>query len=173
VLQLSKTPWLPEVPTSKNVHFFQRGRLLSYQQPFLLRTFPERPSLSQRSRPGEDNSGTGCAPTIVDRNTTLFALGIMLLEIMLGSTLDKLREPHEEKMAFDGDEFGIIRDSVTALRLLEKRVALINPVYKAVVERCMGCTAGQDLDDESFRQDVYNGVVMELEDILGHTKLGA
>ncbi len=173
VLQLSKTPWLPEVPTSKNVHFFQRGRLLSYQQPFLLRTFPERPSSSQRSRLGEDNSETGSAPTMVDRNTTLFALGIMLLEIMLGSTLDKLREPHEEKMAFDGDEFGIIRDSVTALRLLEKRVALINPVYKAVVERCMGCTAGQDLDDESFRQDVYNGVVMELEEILGHTKLGA
>ena len=107
------------------------------------------------------------------RNTTLFALGIMLLEIMLGSTLDQLREPHEEMMAFEGDEFGIIRDSVTALRLLEQRVALINPSYKVVVERCMECTAGQDLDEESFRQEVYNGVVMELEAILDHTKLGA
>lgn len=37
----------------------------------------------------------------------------------------------------------------------------------------MGCTADQDLGDESFRQKVYNGVVMDLEDILSHTSSGA
>ncbi len=161
VLQLSKTPWLPEVPTSKNVHFFQRGPLLSYQHPFLLRTFPEPTPV------GEAEEAAG-----VDRHATLFALGMMLLEILLGSTLDQLREPGEVGIAVDGDEAGMIRDSVTAFRLLEQRVALISPAYKVVVERCMECRMGQDLDKESFQQEVYNGVVRELEAILEHTTLG-
>jgi hypothetical protein len=163
VLQLSKTPWLPEVPSSKDVHFFKRGQHLSYEHPFLLRNFPER---SQSSSPSQTPT------TIVDRNPTLFALGIMLLEIMLGSSLDSLREPSEKTLIVPGDERGVIRDSVTAHRLLEQRVALINPLYKVVVERCMGCAASQDLDEENFRREVYNRVVLELEAILGHTSLG-
>jgi len=161
VLQLSKTPWLPEVPTSKNLHFIQRGAVLSYQHPFLLRTFPE-----------QSLTGGAGTPSGVDRHATLFALGIMLLEILLGSTLDRLREPCEETIAVAGDERGVFRDSVTAFRLLEQRVALISPAYKVVVERCMECRMGQDLEVEGFRQEVYNGVVMELEAILEHTKLG-
>jgi hypothetical protein len=165
VLQLSKTPWLPEVPSSKHVHFFKRGQHLSYEHPFLLRNFPE-PSQAMSS------SSQTTPITIVDRNPTLFALGIMLLEIMLGSSLDSLREPSEQALVIPGDERGVIRDSVTAHRLLEQRVALINPLYKVVVERCMGCAASQDLDEENFRREVYNRVVLELEAILGHTSLG-
>ncbi|KAH6844728.1 hypothetical protein B0I37DRAFT_327480 [Chaetomium sp. MPI-CAGE-AT-0009] len=171
VLQLSKTPWMPEVPTSMDVHFFKRGPLLSYQQPFLLKSFPEPSLPPQASHPRTDGGCDG-RTIMVDRNPTLFALGIMLLEIMLGSTLDQLREPLERALAFDGDELGMIRDSVTAHRLLEQRVALISPPYQAVVERCIGCAAGQHLDEETFRQEVYNGVVMELEAIWEHTRLG-
>lgn len=160
VLQLSKTPWLPEEPTSRDVHFFQRGDHLSYQHPFLLRVFPERPSPSQSRMK-------------MNRNTTTFALGIMLLEIILGSTLDQLREPHEAAIAGPGDESGVLRDSVTAFRLLEQRVALIDQSYMLVVRRCIECTADQDLDQERFRQEVYNGVVAELEAILDHTELGS
>jgi hypothetical protein len=165
VLQLSKTPWLPEVPSSKDIHFLKRGQHLSYEHPFLLRNFPE-PSQAMSS------SSQTTPITIVDRNPTLFALGIMLLEIMLGSSLDGLREPSEHALVIPGDEPGVIRDSVTAHRLLEQRVALINPLYKVVVERCMGCAASQDLDEENFRREVYNRVVLELEAILGHTSLG-
>ncbi|KAG7290328.1 hypothetical protein NEMBOFW57_000328 [Staphylotrichum longicolle] len=109
----------------------------------------------------------------MNRNTTTFALGIMLLEIILGSTLDQLREPQEAANAWHGDESGILRDSATAFRLLEQRVALIDQSYMLVVRRCIECTADQDLDQERFRQEVYNGVVAELEAILDHTELGS
>ncbi|KAK4162356.1 hypothetical protein QBC43DRAFT_356135 [Cladorrhinum sp. PSN259] len=153
-------------PRAKNVHFFKRSQYLSYEHPFLQRNFPERsssPSPSASHPP---------ATMISERNPTLFALGIMLLEIMLGSTLDALRAPHERDLVFPDDERGVIRDLVTAHRLLEQRVALINPRYKVVVERCMECTALQDLDEENFRREVYSRVVSELEAILGHTSLG-
>jgi hypothetical protein len=168
VLQLSKTPWLPEeVLGSGDVHFFKRGQgqLPCYRHPFLLRTFPAE-HLSPPAAGGSNSNG-------VDRHTTLFALGILLLEIILGSTLDRLREPCEAAMSYDGDETGVFRDSVTAFRLLEQRVALINPLYKAVVERCIECSADQDLETENFREQVCSGVVMELEAILGHTELAA
>ncbi|KAK4100187.1 hypothetical protein N658DRAFT_497661 [Parathielavia hyrcaniae] len=110
--------------------------------------------------------------TVLDRHPTLFALGITLLEILLGSTLDALRKPSERDLAFPGDERRIIRDSVTAHRLLEKRVSRVSLSYKAVVERCMGCAASRDLDEEDFRREVNNRVVLELEAILKYTSLG-
>ena len=162
VLQLSKTPWLSEMLTRKDVHFFKRGDMLSYDQPFLLKSLPETsyPAIGTTSIPG-------CSP--MQRNPTLFALGILLLEIILGSTLDQHRQANEQ--GFDGDDLGIIRDSLAAHRLLEQRVALINPVYKTVVERCIGCTESKGLDEDVFRENVYNSVVMELETILDYTKL--
>lgn len=173
VLQLSKTPWLPSVPTSNNIHFFKRGHILSYQHPFLLQTSPDHQPRPTPLPPQQQPPPSQTSSVIVNRNPTLFALGILLLEILLGSTLDQLRSPHEAALSFAGDESGIIRDSVTVFRLLEQRVALINPSYKVVVERCMECTAGRDLDEEGFRQEVYGSVVMELEAILGHTELSA
>ncbi|KAK0735123.1 hypothetical protein B0T26DRAFT_737564 [Lasiosphaeria miniovina] len=136
VLQLSKTPWLPGTLTSKSVHFFNRGSPVSYQHPFLSRSFPH-------------------VPTQPRTNTTLFALEILLLEIILGAALDQLREPQDDLAG-----------------LLEQRVALISPPYKTVVERCIGCSTTQDLSEEQFRQKVYEGVVIkELAAILEHAKL--
>ena len=48
---------------------------------------------------------------------------------------------------------------------------MINPAYRAVVERCIGCGASQGLDEAGFQERVYNGVVAELEAILECTKL--
>ncbi|AEO62479.1 uncharacterized protein THITE_2106691, partial [Thermothielavioides terrestris NRRL 8126] len=174
VLQLSKTPWLPEAPTSTHVYFFKRGPRLSYEHPFLLRNFPERERGGGPSSSSSQDPSPRAPNTVVslDRNPTLFALGIMLLEIVLGASLDALREPHERALAVPGDTRGLVRDSVTAHRLLEQRVALISPAYKVVVERCMGCVASRDLDEEDFRREVYGRVVLELEAILGHTSLG-
>ena len=48
---------------------------------------------------------------------------------------------------------------------------MINPAYKAVVERCVGCGVTQGIEEEDFRERLYNGVVAELEAILECTKL--
>ncbi|KAF5576615.1 hypothetical protein FPANT_10834 [Fusarium pseudoanthophilum] len=163
VLQLSKTAWLPEALTPKNVHFFRRGNTLSYEHPFLRRRLPEYSF--KRLNDAEDSRGYA-----LSSNPTLLALGMLLLEIILGSSLRQLQIQDEKSL--DGDNDGLIQDLTIANRMLEQRVALINPAYKAVVERCIGCTDSKELDEDDFRQTVYNGVVMELEAIWEHTKLG-
>ncbi|KAJ4022609.1 hypothetical protein NW752_000185 [Fusarium irregulare] len=159
VLQLSKTPWLPEALTRKNIHFFRRDDFLSYKQPFLLRNFQadsiQPPSTSQRC-------------FYLD-NPTLFALGILLLEIILGQSFEQLRSSFRQLNITD--PHGIIHDSIAAHKLLE-RVALINPAYQAVIQRCIDCTETRGLDEDDFRQEVYNDVVMELEAIVDSTKIG-
>ncbi|KAH7193852.1 uncharacterized protein B0J16DRAFT_395843 [Fusarium flagelliforme] len=158
VLQLSKTPWLPEALTRKNVHFFRRDDTFSYKHPFLLRNFQATPvqplSTTQQRYLG---------------NPTLFALGILLLEIILGQSFEQLRSPFKQLDIID--PHGIIHDSIAAHKLLE-RVALINPAYQAIVQRCIDCIETRGLDDDAFRQEVYNDVVMELEAIVDSTKIG-
>ncbi|KLO83341.1 Uncharacterized protein LW93_15011 [Fusarium fujikuroi] len=160
VLQLSKTPWLPEALTTKNVHFFRRGNTLSYEHPFLQRRLPEYPL--KRLNSTADTMGYS-----LSSNPTLLALGMLLLEIILGSSLKQLRLPDEK----GPDDDGLIQDLTIANRMLEQRVSLINPAYKTVVERCIGCTESKELDEDEFRHTVYNGVVMELEAIWDYTKL--
>ncbi|KAK6720860.1 hypothetical protein SNK05_003953 [Fusarium graminearum] len=161
VLQLSKTPWLPEALTRRNVHFFRRDETLSYRYPFLLRSFPAGPLQLPNI-----TTASGCIPL---SNPTLFALGILLLEIILGQSFEQLRSPDEKPIY--GDYNGVIRNSVAAHKLL-KRVALINTAYQAVIQRCIDCTETRELDEDGFRQEVYNDVVLELEAILESTKLG-
>ncbi|CAG7564734.1 unnamed protein product [Fusarium equiseti] len=158
VLQLSKTPWLPEALARNNIHFFRRDDTFSYKQPFLLRSFqatPVQPLSTTQQR-------------YLD-NPTLFALGILLLEIILRQSFEQLGSPFEQLI--DGDPDGIIRDCIAAHKLLE-RVALINPTYQAVIQRCIDCDETRELDDDDFRKVVYNDVVMELEAIVDFTKIG-
>jgi hypothetical protein len=164
VLQLNKTPWLSKPLTKQDVHFFWRDGWPGYQHPFLRRRIPEPP------HSGCSATTSGIDETALQLNNTLFRLGILLLEIIIGTTIENLREP-QECIEFQGDKFGMIRDSITAHRLLHTQVALINPAYKAVVERCVGCGASQGLDEAGFRERVYSGVVAELEAILECTKL--
>ncbi|GKU02772.1 hypothetical protein FLAG1_06645 [Fusarium langsethiae] len=160
VLQLSKTPWLPEAMTRNTVHFFRRDETFSYKHPFLQRSFPVRPS---------QDPNTTSASSCISSNPTLFALGILLLEIILGQSFEQLRSPDEKPIY--GDYNGAIRSSIAAHKVLE-RVALISTAYQAVVQRCIDCTETCGLDEDGFRQEVYNNVVLELEAILESTKLG-
>ena len=159
VLQLSKTPWLPGGLTKKNVHFFRRDDSFSCRDPFLLRGFPARPlqlpDATQRR--------------VYLNNPTIFALGILLLEIILGQSLEKLRASSDRLIV--GDHNGTIRDYIDAHKLSE-RVALINPAYQAIVQKCIGCTKTHGLDEDTFRQEVYNDVVMELEAIVDSMRIG-
>ncbi|KAF4339308.1 hypothetical protein FBEOM_6722 [Fusarium beomiforme] len=159
VLQLSKTPWLPEALTCTGIYFFRRDNVLSYEYPFLFKDFPVSPRASLK----EDLS-TG-RPII---NPTLFALGILLLEVILGSSFEQLQSSENP---IEGVHDATVRDMIVVHRLLEQRVAFISPVYKAVVQRCIECTESKGLDDDDFRQKVYNDVVMQLESVLDSTKL--
>lgn len=164
-LQLSETPWLSEMLTCRNLHFFKRGHEISYKRPFLLK----RPTGDSSS-----SSSAGSAASMNDlgwiANPTLFRLGILLLEIMIGQTLDKVCEPIDVSKA---TEYCISRDFFTASRVLEEGRPMIDHAYKAVVQRCIHCTKSTSLDNSEFRQDVYSSVVVELEKILKYTGIGS
>ena len=159
VLQLSKTPWLPGTLTKRNVYCFRREDSISYEYRFHLRTCPA-------SSVKPPSTAQGCS---YENNPTLFALGILLLEIILGQSFEQLRSPF--KQINITDPHGIIHDSIAAHKLLE-RVALINPAYQAIIQKCIDCTETRGLDDDDFRQEVYNDVVMELEAMVDSTKIG-
>ncbi|KAF9769108.1 hypothetical protein IL306_013522 [Fusarium sp. DS 682] len=163
VLQLSKTPWLPEDLTRTNIQFFKRNKGLSYEYPFLLRTIPGGSRVCLK---GNASARRPICNTLT--NPTLFALGILLLEIILGSSFEQLQSSEKP---IEGVYDESIRDLIAAHKLLEQRVAFISPVYKAVVQRCIDCTESKGLDDDGFRQKVCNDVIMQLEAILDATKL--
>ncbi|KAF4979957.1 hypothetical protein FZEAL_3943 [Fusarium zealandicum] len=116
MLQLGKTPWLPGALTGSNVHFFRRHNGgVSYDQPFLLQSLPKC-SLPRSNYPTDT-----AAMCSTRSNVTVFALGILLLEIILGSTVGRLRQPKDS--VFQGDDEGIINDAITADRLLRDQGA--------------------------------------------------
>ncbi|KXH36708.1 hypothetical protein CSIM01_03102 [Colletotrichum simmondsii] len=147
-LQLHQTPWLPNVLTSQDVFFITGGSQShpDYTQAFIKREFSKRDS--------EDGS-MKCGPPGVDR-TAIISLGILLLELSLGDTLGNLRHQYETS------------DTSVAARLLNEKPLdhMDGGYYRSAVRRCIGANFSQlklDLDDENFRQVVYEKVVAPLE----------
>ncbi|KAK0631463.1 hypothetical protein B0T14DRAFT_559256 [Immersiella caudata] len=155
VLQLYETPWLPRTPSCKDIFFPVWNDSPYYDQAFVVAG--SNPTLS--------------ATPFLIRNPTLLALGILLIEILRGQTIDALRSPDEKSASASRDGIaGMLLDYMTAQRLLSD-VYQASSNYGSAVRRCInGEFSGQtlDLDDEDFRQEVYSGVVALLEEDLSH-----
>ncbi|KAI8211608.1 hypothetical protein K4K52_010122 [Colletotrichum sp. SAR 10_76] len=98
----------------------------------------------------------------IRRCPALLALGILLLELNLGRTIESLRFQYE--MPPPGAP-RLMYDSMTAQRLLQER-QMDSLNYKSAVQRCIwGEFARQklDLNDEDFRQEIYEKFVALLE----------
>lgn len=176
VLQLYSTPWLPDLLTSKNVFFLIGEGFMSYpdsEHAFLIASGVPPPALGQQHIP-KDTS----LPVKI-RNPTLFALGILLIEIICGQTIDAMRTPDDSQGVFsinatantDTDTNTLLSDYMVARRLLSQ-VYEASSNYGSAVRRCINGDFPRqklDLDDEDFRQEVYSGVVSLLEEDLSHT----
>jgi hypothetical protein len=76
------------------------------------------------------------------RNPTLLTLGILLIEIVRGQTIEALRTP-QEKAAHGSSPAGLLSDYMTARRLLAD-VYQASSNYASAVRRC--------IDGEFLRQ---------------------
>ncbi|KAI3530829.1 hypothetical protein CSPX01_14563 [Colletotrichum filicis] len=147
-LQLHQTPWLPNILTSQDVYFITDG---SRPYPNLKQAFikKELPGKFPKDRSMNiDARGLSSSP--------LLSLGILLLELELGTTIGKLRRPDEPS------------DADVVERLLEETPldAFGSGRYKSAVFRCVGGNyfrSTQDFNDENFRKAVYERVVAPLE----------
>ncbi|KAM7200625.1 hypothetical protein V8F33_003830 [Rhypophila sp. PSN 637] len=179
VLQLYKTAWLPETPSSGNVFvIIQNSKKDGRDSSSLSSSYYEHAFVMAGSSNGTSskNEQSGFTPLI--RNPTLLALGVLLIELEKNKTLDSMRLPEE---VFGGGENktggarNLLSDYMTAQRLL-KEVEQTRSNYGSAVRRCLDCdfrTVGGadigrlDLESEDLRQEVYAGVVALLEEDLG------
>lgn len=142
ILQLLGNPWLPDTLSSRDIFFLKMQDHPIYSRPFLMR--------SNRAGKASIGSPPFCNPA-------LWSLGVLLIELILGGTLDSLRTPQEES--------SLPVDYLTAHRLLgEVRMASSN--YGTAVTRCLGGELHNDRfcpGSEDFCQGVYSGVVALLE----------
>ncbi|KAF3802455.1 hypothetical protein GCG54_00003258 [Colletotrichum gloeosporioides] len=151
-LQLHQTPWLPDILTSRDILFLKRGEELQYEHAFVMKGLHER--LEDKQKGNNSAPSSRCPP--------LLALGILLLELNLGRTIESLRIQYETPPP---GAPRLMYDSMTAQRLLQER-QMDSLNYKSAVQRCIGGEFARpklDLNDEDFRQEIYEKVVALLE----------
>jgi hypothetical protein len=157
VLQLHNTPWLRERWILDDILVHVNNAHDPRRRVYVSKSFPE-PFDFQLIRKDEDHPGV--------RNTTLFALGIVLIELCLGQTLESMRNEHDPL-----DNMGrvnIVTEWATAKRTMSKVVAEAGNRYGDAVRRCIYCgfdSRDTNLNNDRFREAVYQGVVAPLGDI--------
>ncbi|KAH7385868.1 hypothetical protein BKA66DRAFT_569191 [Pyrenochaeta sp. MPI-SDFR-AT-0127] len=160
VLQLYKTPWLDEEWSDNDVYFIHRPGISPakvFEHPFVYRRFS--------SKPTPDNAVAQRAHCRVIRNQTLFTLGILLIELLYGKSIEELQSRRD--LDCDGTP-GVAW--CTAERLIEDEIEYeAGPRYLDAVRRCIRCDFNRkdsSLDDEDFQRAVFDGVVAPLEKTL-------
>ncbi|EMD92419.1 hypothetical protein COCC4DRAFT_162540 [Bipolaris maydis ATCC 48331] len=161
-LQYNDTPWLPE-----------RWRLgdLSYlgsRSSFNVEALKTLHFNSQISRPAttadgqmediQQDTGTISEQTRYGiNNTTLFFLGVAMLEIAYWT-------PIEEKMT-NRDENNPV---FAARRLVLDRGAPLGPEYQRIAQKCLECNFGfgTKLSNKGLQSAVYNDVVCQLDEMI-------
>lgn len=161
MLRLHDTPWLLSSWGKGDISLIQQNGKFLTEHAFITQ------SLKPASIAGKACSGQqGRIATIVIRNPTLFSLGIILIELCMGRTIDELQEAGE--LNPDGTKHEM-SDFETADRLLrmDEISDRFGQRWSDVVRRCIYCDLNQSkvsLEDKAFRSAVHNDIVAELEE---------
>jgi len=156
VLQLHKTPWLRDDWDKNDIMINDLCTSNTRQQAYVSRSFP--PTKLEDSPAAQKSA-------LPLRNVALFALGKVLIELCLGQPLEALRSSEDPVDA--SGEANLLTDWSTANRLTEAVYSEAGTRYGDAVRRCLNCDFDQrntNLEDDAFRQAVYDGVVAPLED---------
>lgn len=158
VLKLYDTPWLGKQWGRHEVTLFKKGSKILAEYPFISAKMGAVPALTCDS----GHVYFQASPAIP--NETVFALGILLIELCLRQPFDQLILPSE--LNPDGTKKEL-SDYTAALRLLDRVDDTAGHRYAEVVRRCVRGHFEQrltSLKSEAFRRAVYDGVVAELQD---------
>lgn len=155
VLQLHKTPWIDERWGKDDILFINRPSGPLFDHPYVSRQFSTC-KISQTNQPCTSDGANTCR---IIRNKPLFDLGVLLIELWYGQPLEKLRIPAD--LDTDGTP-NLTSDWYTADRIVDKIHWDAGSRYSDAVRRCIRCDFDQretSLENENFRQVVYDGVV--------------
>ena len=170
VLQLHKSPWLNEFWSKKDIYFFSHG-LDRYKRPVI-----DHPYVSRLFEPQiqPDLNATLVAADYVNLiiNRSLFALGIILIELGLNKSFEDLYAESKGLGALrPGEPLSTVETYSAATSLVELVYDEQGTQYGHVVQRCLKCEFGiqdskKQLDVDAFHALVYEGVLAPLEDNL-------
>lgn len=172
VLQLYESPWLSESWSKSDICFFFNGadsnRRPMIGDPYVSRSFGVSRRRETMKQSAEQNAEAIKGHMI--KNKTLFALGIVLIELCLNISFENLSssldDQHEETRPQ-----GITQVYQTALSQIDAVYTKWGDEYGYVVQRCLKCDFGtresmMQLDFDAFRGCVYEGVLAPLEERL-------
>ncbi|KAE9368931.1 hypothetical protein N431DRAFT_470609 [Stipitochalara longipes BDJ] len=172
LLQLHATPWLHQRwnktdilflknTIQPNPHPIQRFRPVDIKQPLVSKGFQpdSQPQLN-----------TSANATLRHPNPTLLDLGILLLELYFGQSIEQKRQP--EDLNAEGNTHNNT-DLYTARNWLDETFQLsMSPRFWSATKHCIDIHAfdpmprNPDLCDEGFREAFYEKVVLPLEEEL-------
>jgi hypothetical protein len=165
LLQLCGGPWLSKEWDNESIFFLHRPTdqtLLDIHGPYISTHFK-----TLQSQANEGSTG-GSDRHALYNHPSILALGILLLEIETGKTI----EPAPEDCDPDTGRPNVNTAWTTASRII-KDPDVCDRVYqdfRSVIEACLESdkflTTGKTLDDLSFRKKVYENIVAPLEDEL-------
>ena len=168
VLQLHQSPWLSEIWSKKDIKFFFQG-LDKDNQPLINHAYVSRsfsPSASRSTLQLSPNLRNNDILDSLIINKTLFALGIVLVELCLNKPLEDLRTPQpNDDIVTTGN---LIDDYQTAVNKIDAVFEKAGTNYGFVVQRCLRCQfelqdSKKQLDFDVFKRLVYEGVLAPLE----------
>lgn len=152
VLRLHDTPWLSHRWGRKDITLFEQNGTVLAKHPFVSANFQQATQdCAQKSSPAI-------------RNETLFALGVVLIELCMGDSFDSMFLP--EDLSPDGSKHAA-SDFLAANRLVDRVYDQAGKRYGDAVRRCILCEFDQrksSLKDDAFRRAVYDNVVAVLEE---------
>ncbi|GAW20587.1 hypothetical protein ANO14919_100950 [Xylariales sp. No.14919] len=155
VLQLHKTPWLPEKLTSDDIFFPRRENGQLYRHPYVIRRVPE---------PTTSAANTAVKIDLLPYNLTVLSLGILLVELILGKSL------RGKVSAYTSDQ-DILTNYAAAQQLQNEVDQYGGPNYGSAVRRCLNFSSYRQRlspEDEWFRHELYARVVAPLEETLAN-----
>ena len=164
LLRLHSTPWLNTNLEKQNVFFKKQGKGIEtalLDKPLLSKDFIA-PNC-RISSPEPDNAALSRGLQHHTRNQSIFALGVLLIELWFGKPLDQLRDAED---LGPQNQVNDITDFATTSRLVETVYKEAGSCYGEAVSRCISCEFEQrssNLDTESFKQAVHSGVISQLE----------
>ena len=157
VLRLHDTPWLGRRWGCDDVTLIhQDGKLLA-KYPIVSTHLGQAP-MPKLACPAKQ---AYFAPS---RNDSLFALGVVLIELCMREPFDQLSAP--EDLTQDSTKHAA-SDFLTATRLLDEVYDRAGGRYGDAVRRCILCEFDQrktSLEDDAFRRAVYDNVVTVLQE---------
>jgi hypothetical protein len=157
VIQLSNTPWLSGDWTKEDIVLIHRLATPSYEDVFVT---------SDLSNTRKDPPATHSSMDRIIRNKSLYTLGIILIELCYGKTIQQLHIEEDGAIETNHGMMNAMTTWSTVERLNEELYSEAGEKYAEVVRRCIRCDfdhRSPDLKDDTFIRAVYDKVVRPLQ----------